>query len=369
VVLLAVLVFFPVVGLVVRGTVGSVLASLAVPGGATRARFAAAGALRGFDLPPDTSISPRAGGEALQALLWVGRTAPRRPPERRPVRAYAHPWFPPRPGQDAVGAAWLDSLFSHPGFAAVQAAYLRRVAAHPAHGEFATLARARRLDVIGTRYELPFGDGVTIVNLPLPPLTALRDGARAHLALAALELVNGRPARAEEMVREVISVGFRLLDDGPSLIDNLIGVSLIDLGGDVLGRLERATGRSRDADALAWAWRASREAAERTAAGGPRLERGDALRTMPRFVLDTTQARGIRWDVFGWTAVFAPCSNMRSAAFGPGEDYAEWLASARKALVRHPGDEALLELALKGPFGSGGCMPLWGGLRTVGQMR
>lgn len=370
--LLALVVAIPVATLVVTGTIGSILASMASPKfGNTRARFAAAETVRRFELPPAPAISPEAGGEALHALISVGAgDAERKAPEKQPVRSYPEPWFAPGPGAAAVlGAAWVDSLFARPRYTAAQLQYLRRMAAHPAHGEFATVGRARNLDVIGARYDLPFGPGVTIVNLPIPRLSGVRDGARAHLALAAQELAAGRPARAEQTIREVISVGFRMLDDGPTLIDNLIGMALVDLGADGLERFFRATGRSREGESLAWARSASREAAGRVAAGEARWSTEAGLRAMPGIVLDSAQARGLRWEFLGWTAVFAPCANLRSVAFGPGPDYQEWLDRAREGLVRHPSDEALLELSLKGPFGNGRCLPLWGGLRTIGQMR
>jgi len=371
VVLLAVLVVLPIIALVVSGTVGSALASFATPSGNVRARFAAAEILRRFTLPPDPSISPEIAGQSLHALLSVGEdSAARKDPEQRPVRVYAQPWWPKRPGAAAVlGNAWVDSLFARPRYSAAQLDYLRRMAAHPAHAEFATVAHSPAADVIGTRYHLPFGPGVTIVNLPIPSFAGIREGARAHLALAALELAQGRPARSEEAIREVISVGFRLLDDGPTLIDNLMGMALVDLGGDALQGFYRATGKAHDASDLDWVRTASRQAAERAVAGEARWTAGAGLRALPRIVLDSTQARGLRWDFLAWTAVFAPCANIRSIAFGPGPDYQEWLESARKGLVRRPSDEALLDLTLKGPTGSGRCLPLWGGLRTIGQMR
>ncbi len=368
-VVLAFLVVVPVVGLVFRGTVGSILATMATPGGRTRARFAAAATMRRFALEPDSSISPEAAGEALHALLSVGRNdAERVKPEKQPVRLYPEPWSP-RNTPVILGVTWVDSLFSHRRYTAEQSDYLRRMAAHPAHAEFATVARAGAADVIGTRYDLPFGPNVTILNLPIPPFSGIRDGARTHLALAAQELANGRPARSEQAIREVISVGFRLMDDGPSLMDNLVGVALVDMGGNALEGFFRSTGRTRDAETLDWVRTASRKAAERALMGEARGSTGAGLQAMPRIVLDSTQAQGLRWEFFGWTSVFAPCASIRTVAFGPGEDYQEWLESARKGLVRRPSDEALLELTLKGPYGTGRCLPLWGGLRTIGMMR
>jgi hypothetical protein len=260
-------------------------------------------------------------------------------------------------------------LFDRPARTAARMAYLRRLASHPAHAEFTTVARARAADVIGTRYQLPFGPGATMVNLPIPSFGSIRLGARAHLARAALALSDGRPAQAEQGVREVISVGFRLIDDGPTLIDNLIGAVLVGMGGDALEAFYTSTGRSHDAETLRWVRTEARLAAGRAVAGEARWTAEAGLRAMPEIVMDSTQARGLRWEFFGWTSVFAPCANIKTLAFGPGEDYHEWLYSARQGLVRRPSDQALLELMLKGPFGTGRCLGLWGGLRTMGQMR
>ena len=371
--LLAVAVVIPVAALVVGGTIGSILASIATPNfSATNVRIAAAAPLRRFVVAPDPSISPDAAGQALHALLSVGQTdAERTAPQRTPVRSYPEPWFHTDPAAPSLrGASWVDSLFGPGSRTAARTAYLRRVAAHPAHAEFTTVARAQTADVIGTRYQLPFGPGVTFVTLPIPRFGGIRLGGRAHLARAALALADGRPAQAEEGIREVISVGFRLLDDGPTLIDNLIGAVLAGMGGDALEAFYRSTGRSADAEALAWVRTEARGAAEYAVAGGRAAFGVEAsLRTMPRLVLDSTQAKGLRFEFFGWTSVFAPCANIKALAFGPGVDYAEWLESARAGLVRRPSDEALLELMLKGPFGTGRCVGLWGGLRTIGQMR
>ena len=370
---LAVLVVIPVAALVVAGTIGSILASIATPNlSNTRARFAAAEPLRRFVLEPDTSISPEAAGQALHALLSVGpRNAEQRTPELTPVRSYAEPWFPADSARapSLRGASWVDSLFARPARTAAQSAYVRRMAAHPAHAEFHTVARAQVADVLGTRYALPFGPGVTMINLPIPSFGSIRLGARAHLARAALALSDGRPAQAEQGVREVISVGFRLIDDGPTLMDNLIGAVLVGMGGDALEDFYKSTGRTREAETLEWVRAEARKAAERAVSGEARWTAEAGFRALPGIVLDSTQARGLRWEFFGWTSVFAPCANIKALAFGPGEDYDQWLESARAGLVRRPSDEALLDLMLRGPFGTGRCLSLWGGLRTMGQMR
>ncbi len=374
VLVLAFLVVAPAGILTLGGTIGSILASIATPNfSRTRARLAAAEALRRYRLDPDPSISAETAGQALHAVFMVGQTeAERKAPERKPVRAYPDPWWPIDSAAPTIRdrPRWVDSLFARRRYPPAETAFLRRVASHPAHAEFAPIARARAADVIGTRYQLPFGPNVTFVNLPWSRFGNIREGARAHVAKAALELADGRPAQAEQTIREVISVGFLLMDGGPTLVDNLVGSALINLGGDALQELHRATGRRTEAETLAWVRAEARQAAERAVAGqeeGMSAEAG--LRAIPQTVLDSTQATGLRWEFMGWTAVFAPCASIKTLAFGPGADYARWLDAARKSLVRRPSDEALLALVQRGPFGTGGCLPLLGGLRVMQEMR
>lgn len=372
--LLPLFVVAPVGILTLGGTISAILASMATPKfSATTARLAAADVLRRFALEPDPSISPEAAGQALQALVSVGLSdTERTAPLMKPVRVYAQPWWPtdPAPPRLEERPGWVDSLFARQARTAAETAYLRRVASHPAHAEFASVASAKAADVLGTRYQLPFDRNVTWVNLPIPRYGDVRQGARAHLAKAALELADGRPAQAERTIREVISVGFRLIDDGPTLLDNLMGAVLVGMGGDALQQFDRATGRRGDAETLAWVRAEAGKAAARVAAGSKAAISAEAaLRTMPQTVLDSTQARGLRWEFFGLVSAFAPCASMKTLAFGPGEDYTQWLAAARQGLVRRPSDEALLQLMRRGPFGNGACLPVLGGLRIVREMR
>ncbi|MBI2402141.1 MAG: hypothetical protein HYV20_05300 [Gemmatimonadetes bacterium] len=365
IVVLALVAVGPAMLLTVVGTVSSVIVAIATPSLAgTQIRIAAAEVLRRYRLDPDPSISPEAAGQALQALVWTGRAEDDRPAgERRPVRSHAGPWWPADGAERyAQGAGWTDSLFARARRRS-ESGYLRQVAAHPAHAEFATIARAAAADIVGTRYELPFAEELSMMTLPFPPFGGLRLGAQAHIAKAAIELADGRPQRAERTIREVISTGLVLIDHGPTLIETLIGAVLVGTGGDALEALYRATRRTPEAETLAWVRGEVRRGAERVAG------RETRLRAMPTMVLDTSLAAGMRWELFGIVAAFAPCANLRSIAFGPGADYENWLASARERLVRRPNDEALFALMQRGLFGAGRCIPLLGSVRIAGQMR
>ena len=371
VVALALIAVGPVLLLAVVGTVSSIVVTIATPSfvGA-QSRIAAAEVLRRYRLDPDPSVSPEAAGQALEALVWSGQAEADRPagePERR--RTHAAPWWPADGAHRyAPGPGWADSLFVRARRRS-ESGYLREVAAHPAHAEFATLARAAAADIIGTRYQLPFAEGLSLMTLPLPPFRGLREGGRAHVAKAAIELADGRSRGAEQAIREVISTGFLLIDHGPTLLETLIGAMLVETGGDALEALYRATNRPREAETLAWVREAVRRGGERVAGRGMPMGHDALLRAMPAMALDTSLAAGMRWEFFGMVAAFAPCANLRSIAFGPGADYQSWLASARERLVRRPSDEALFGLMERGLFGAGRCLPLLGSLRMAGQMR
>lgn len=348
------------------GAVGAILASVSVPRFSNlHARIAAADVLRGYRLDPNPAISPAAAGEALHALLAAGQAGQDRiAPEKAPARVYQDAWLPvPAPAPLANQFEWLLELFDRARrLSPAERAYLRTVAANPAHREFATVARAGTADIIGTRYQLPMSDTLRPVALPIPRFGRVREGAHAHLATAALALAEGRPAQAEQRVREVISLGFVLMDQGPTLMDNMIGATLVGNGGDALERLFHATGRGRDAEQLAWVRAAVKRATERTAQGAAAgIE--EALSAMPGIVMDTTMALGLRWEFLTQVATFASCINLHRMIFGAKEDYAQWLEEARRSLVRRPSDEEMFRFMARGFFGSEGCLPLLGALR------
>lgn len=235
--------------------------------------------------------------------------------------------------------------------------YFARVAAHPAHADFARLSRASSADIAGGRYD-PLGDTIGLYRLPIPRYSGIRLGAYAHIGKAIHETVQGRNADAERSLREVIGVGRLLMDDGPTVIDNLVGAVLVSHGGDALEAFYRATGRAEEAERLEWARSAATRAAERVGAGQlRRFTSGAALAALeasPAIVLDTTVSRGVRWERFMLVSTLTPCLNLHRTVFGPDEDYEEWLEDARASLVVHPREAEFFDLARQGHFLSAG---------------
>jgi hypothetical protein len=181
----------------------------------------------------------------------------------------------------------------------------------------------------------------------------VRDGAYAHVALALDQLARGDAAAAETTLREIISVGFLMTENSATLIENLIGIVIIGVGGDALHAFYQSTGRTRDAEDLAWARESARLAAERMRAGIPQPPDGSLaqLRGLPAIVLDSTAIRGLRWEFFMMLNTLGPCINLNRAVFGPGQEYATWVERARAGLVQYESEAWLFERASRGFFG------------------
>jgi hypothetical protein len=62
--------------------------------------------------------------------------------------------------------------------------------------------------------------------------------------------------------------------------------------------------------------------------------------------------RGLAWESFGLMATLAPCMNLNRVVFGAGDDYEDFVAAAREALVVWPSEEPLFRVVSEGFLGS-----------------
>jgi hypothetical protein len=345
----------PPATLVPASSLGAILASVAgFQYSRTQEKVAAAGAYQSFRLDPDPSISPAEAGEILHVLSLVGRLGEDVEGFKQPARIYEAGWLPPEPPEGwrvEVPMNWTDSIWVRldQGMASEDAAYLREVAAHPGHAEFSRLARASAVDVSGPRYELPVREGVTYFQLPFPRFSTLRSAAYGHIAIAALHSRAGRHDMAEEVVQEVISLGFLLMEDSPFLIGNLVGAVIVEAGADAMRHVLRRAGDTERLAVLEEAAIVSQVTVEAMAAsrGGSRSPQAFIENT--RAVASNAGAvRGLRWEFMHLAAVVTPCLNMRNIVFGSGDTYDEWLAGVRSSLVRYDSDAILFDLAAQG---------------------
>lgn len=356
---LAVLVAVPVLTLVPTSAVGPVLAAVALPRfGQLQRRAALMEAFRGYRLTPDPSVSPvspQQAGKILQEMMYVGVPDRSVEGELRPERVFDDPWLPKMGETNPVGAQpprWFETIFervaSDPSPELL--AFLQGIAAHPAQEDFTRLARAPAIDVAAGRWQEPFPAGFTMASVPIPRFSGLREGSYARLASAALDLARGHPERAEEKVRELISIGFLLGDDGPTLIDNLTGSVLVNSGATALEHLDRVTGRTAQADRIAELRAAAERAARRGYAPAP-VGLETTMRYLPTTVTDTSAMLGMRWEFFTLTTTLTPCINLSRMVLGPDEAYHAFVRKAHDALVRYPSEEGLFTLARAGYWG------------------
>lgn len=354
----AILVVLPVLTLAPASAVAPILATVSSPSfDSFRGRSARAEAYRSQTIAGDVSISPQEAGQLLQDLMYVGGTHEPVPGERPPSVVYDEPWFPEGEStENPLGVAahfWGDSLLDRValGLSADQRSYLAALADNPANEAFRRLARATALDAGSARWELPFSPATTMATVPVPRFGAVREAAWARTGLAALAYSDGNVAAAEEYLSEIISVGLLLTDEGPTLIDNLIGVVLVETGGSALETLLRVSDQVGRAAELSRLRQVAERVADRSPAGMPATSEG-FVRALPVFVLDAGAVRGFRWEYFINLATIAPCMNLNRMVFGAGEDYDAFLDEAREVLVRYPSDASLFELARHGWAGT-----------------
>lgn len=348
--------FVPTMTISVTTAIGPILAEIAVPSfQPVQEAAGGAEALRRYQLAPDPSIDPTDAGAALQNLAFVGGPATPEPMERSPVTEYEQPWFPnadyfPDPFSETVAGDLLSRPVS--AFSAAEQAALRQAAQHPAQAEFELLARAGLVDVVGGRWVLPFPDSTTFQDL-WTPFPAFRTAGLARVAKAAVEVSDGQPEEAEATLRELISTGFLLIDQGPTMLDNLMGVILANMGGDALEAFYRRTGQPTLADELAWARESALSAARKARAGLIPEDIHALLQGIPDLVETEDALRGLRWEYFATFNTLAPCINLHKMVFGPDQTYDAWRERVRDALVRVRGERDLFDLAEQGVIGSG----------------
>lgn len=328
---LAPLTIIPVGTLTVASVVGPLLAGMTVPGTVTvQLDVAEVEVVRSYGLEPDPALDATEAATLLGALERAGSEAVPEGVQKLPA------WMPE--GADPFEGGVVEAFTA--ALTANQRAYLGRVADHPGHTMMARLARASAVDVAAGRWAMPLPDTLAWVDLPLPGF-ALAAAGEAHIAMAALRFAEGEPDRAELALREVLSVGFLLADNSVIPFDIRTGTGLVWASTKALESLYRATGRTREADDLARLAELGRSTAGKARAAAITSDPATTLAAVPEAVLDTTLARGIRWDLLGTITTLGPCLNGHNAVFGRGADYEAWLARAESSLVRFPGEAAV----------------------------
>ncbi|MEX2182632.1 MAG: serine/threonine-protein kinase [Gemmatimonadaceae bacterium] len=323
---------------------------------------------RRFALPDDPRVTPLAAGQAFHSLMMsVGDRVQTLFPEREPAvklppidfnaplpaglfRTAGNVQVPGLPAsQEIVDAA-------RRGFSAAEMAYLERIARMPHWAQWGVMARARTIDYLDARYQLPFpADADAVWNFPIPRFAGTKLLAYANSSRAAYWLARGRPDSAEYALREGVSVGLLLADEGNTLIEQLIGIVLTGIARDALIDLYAATGDPRgpalrkSVDSVIAAQEATSGALGTTAFAGADGRDVVALRSaMITLAADRDAMRGLRFEMLLMLSV-ARCTNARELVFGPEADVRAVFDRAKRTLARFPSDTALIDLLYESP--------------------
>ena len=302
--------------------------------------------LAALRVAPDSSITPLRAGQALHAILRNGPGGTLQPHERAPAiiippqpekQEHADPWLAP-------GRNWRTGAFLQAprGFSAAQRDFLRSIADNTAIEEFRILARATGLDFAGAYLEVKPGTTLVLEDLPGFRFGSVRVAADANMAIAALDLAAGRQSDAERRVRETLSAGFLLANDGRTMLEHLFGAAMIRNARTALVALYEATGKQR-------------EARQYSAESDPVLTESsdrrsfvpieEVSRTIRRIALDTNEIRALRWDVLLVPMWFEPCTDLHQVVFGPDSLHRATLARAKASLAVRASDSVLFSLA------------------------
>jgi hypothetical protein len=350
-----------VVPLVVVGTVGPTVWQQVIPKFInTLAKARLAEVARPFGIARDSTISPLQAGIAFATLNGPARGAfaemPHAvlatPPWRGPMAAglfsTARATFYRGPDHRTILPA------ARRGFSPRELAYLERLAHADVWPYFATVARAPMVDFAGGQFRLPFSDSAFAESMPIPRFAATTELAYAGVSRAAWFLSRGRRDSAEITLREIISFGFALKDDGRMTVATLIGTRVVGVGRTALEQLYAITGNPLAARLRA-AGDSAEGLAETLAADTADLVPPPPLASIPvmrrALVVQSRNPRlppGVRMDLLRALS-WSPCTNLRELVFGPDQDVRDAFADARNTLARFASDSALLTLLYENP--------------------
>jgi tRNA A-37 threonylcarbamoyl transferase component Bud32 len=330
-------------------TVMSQIVDIAVPKFSnTHAKFARVQRLAAYRVSPDSSISGLRAGQALHAITRAGSVAPLLKWEKPPAIVIAS--APPAIGKDPFPASdggWTAAAFQQAprGFRKEEREFLESLANNAALDEFRLLARAPSLDLIAAYLDIPPGQTPWWPELPVPKFVPVRTAAQSNTARAALELAAGKPRDAERHLREVLSAGFLMIEDGDNLLVNLIGASLVTNVRTSFVAFLDATGRAKEARFVSAENDPVITIVEQ---GGRQPSRDENAREVRRFILDRKEIRGLRWELLLGSFSIEPCADMHQVVFGADSLHRATLAEARRTLVRRPSDSLLFSIAERG---------------------
>jgi len=221
------------------------------------------------------------------------------------------------------------------GLSEVELEYLTILGRHPAFPVYSTLARARAYDELRAT-EIGLGRpllaaGTTWWTLVYPRYSGLRHLSYLKVGFAAAQYAAGDVVGAETTLRELVSLGFLLIDDSTTLIGAAIGTVIAEMGMDNLGRLFALTGRPEEASTLPPSRPLPDQASGIDAA--LRVPTPDFL----GMLRDPDMMRQVKLDIL-WGFLYSEnCSSPKQLLIGPSRATMDFLEGPlRDELVRYP---------------------------------
>jgi hypothetical protein len=328
-----------------------------VSGGNTHVKTVIAERVRQYALPKDPSITPMQAGLAYNALQaprdkptpFVEIKPAYRPERTWEKRAIASGTFLTARSNLYKGIAnekILEAVSS--GFSPEEKAYLRVLATAPVWREFDLIGRAQAVDIIGGRFVIPFAKEATWAEMPITKFAATKELAYASLSRAAWHMSIGQRDSAEAALRSVISFGFAMVDNGTSLIDQLIGDVVVGIGRDGLQRFYTVTGDPRATDPSLALPKPDELTALARESKWKLSNPEEARRTLISRVADPKLPRGERFEALRMLST-SSCTNVRELLTGPRSDVTEAIDRARRDLARFPSERAYIDLSTQLP--------------------
>ncbi len=318
-------------------------------------RVRAVEASRPFTIPADPSITPLDAGRSFLALQDTRSSAvfptldvPRLAATWRSLRVTSTMFREADPSRGHFPSPALVMQAAQKGFSAEEMEYLRQLASAPAWRDFDRVARAPAMDVIGGHFKIPFSSAATAFELPITQTGAVRDAAEAAVSRAAYHFANGQRDSAEVILRSIVSFGFTMVDNGPGLVHQLTGRSVVAIGMEGLESFYSVTH-----DRRAAAVRAAKP--NLSAPGHLRLSGASDVRSVEamrreliRRIDDPTELRGVRFHSLEVLSM-SSCTSVRELLLGPRADVDDAFARAKHELARYPSEQAYIDLMRRPP--------------------
>ena len=344
--------------------------------GNVQAKLQIAETARPLILPPDTTISPLAAGRAVYLLQQPpggfrasGHGFVEHPaigpgallPDTLPATAFTRSLFSPsgsklQTRETALpGAPAPERILQYAagGLAPDERRWLEELDRSPRWAHWRQFLRARRVDMWGARYVLPFPDSVTAWNVSATPLLEMKILAYTSIMRAALQRSRGERARGDTTLREIITAGFQLVDNASTLTEQLFGIVIVGIGHDALNTANTLDGRPPGAEWINRRNVVATNTGEGTddsirPVGIQELDPLSARRRVLQSVGARAVTRSIRMENYSYLSL-APCTNLRELFGGPDAEVRAALDRGRLALARFPSETALLDLFQRQP--------------------